>query len=368
MPGYVEKMLVRFKHPKPKTPQHSPYKAPPKKYGAAAQDPLEDDTTNKLDDAGIKRVQQVVGAALYYGRAVDNIILPGLSSLASDQTTATETTMDASNQLLDYLATHPDATVRFYPSDMILNIHSDASYLSETRARSRAAGYYFLGSKPKNNEPIKINGAVYVYTGIFKFVVASAAEAELGALFVNCKEGTIIRLILEELGHPQPATPVHCDNKTATGIANDTVKKQRSRSMEMRFFWVTDQTKLGNFDIQWHPGKENLADYFTKHFDSRHHQEVRPWYLHVHNSPRHLPRAEAPSTLRGCVGTLRNGYIKSVPLPRIAVPVRPLPRVRAIDRAQLATDVCSHVCSHATLAYCPYGPYGPRPILPCRLP
>ena len=85
---------------------------------------------------------------------------------------------------------------------MVLNIHSDASYLSETRARSRAAGYYFLGETPNDDKPIKINGAVYVYTGIFKFVVASVAKAELGALFVNCKEGTIIQLALEELGYP----------------------------------------------------------------------------------------------------------------------------------------------------------------------
>lgn len=166
-----------------------------------------------------------------------------------------------------------------------------------------------------------MNGAIYVYTGAFKFVVASAAEAELGALFINCKEGTIIRLILEELGHPQPATPLHCDNKTATGIANDTVKKQRSRAMEMQFFWVTGQTKLHNFDVQWHPGKENLADYFTKHFEGRHHRDVRPWYLPEPGSPRNIPRAAAPSALRGCVGTLPDGYTKSVPLPRIAVPL-----------------------------------------------
>ena len=93
--------------------------------------------------------------------------------------------------------------------------------------------------------------------------------------------------------------------------------------MEMRFFWVTDQVKNGSFDVQWHPGQENLADYFMKHFEGRHHQEVRPWYLHMNNSPKFLPRAVAPSTLRGCVGTLPNGYHKSVPLPRVNTRVNP---------------------------------------------
>ena len=179
------------------------------------------------------------------------------------------------------------------------------------------AGQYFLGSVPQKDRPIALNGAIFVFCGILKIVVASAAEAELGALFLNCKEGKVLRLTLEEMGHRQPPTPVHCNNLTATGIANDTVKKQRSRSMEMRFFWVADQVKMGNFDVQWHLGQENLADYFTKHFVGMHHREVRLWYLHEKNSPRYLPRAAAPSTLRGCVGTLANGYIKSVPLPRV---------------------------------------------------
>ena len=72
-----------------------------------------------------------------------------------------------------------------------------------------------------------------IVASILKFVVASAAEAEPGDLFVNCKEG-IICLVLEELGHPQPPTPVHCNNATAVGIANDTVKKHRARFLDYR--------------------------------------------------------------------------------------------------------------------------------------
>eukprot|EP00804_Cyclotella_cryptica_P014272 CCRYP_018648-RA/>CCRYP_018648-RA protein AED:0.20 eAED:0.20 QI:0/-1/0/1/-1/0/1/0/66 len=63
--------------------------------------------------------------------------------------------------------------------------------------------------------------------------------------------------------------------------------------MEMRFFWVTDQVQQRYFDVRWQPGQENLADYFTKHFKSRHHVHVRPWYLHTSTSPTLLPRASA---------------------------------------------------------------------------
>ena len=149
--------------------------------------------------------------------------------------------------------------------------------------------------------------------------MASAAEAELGALFLNCKEGKILWLILQELGHLQPPTPIHCDNANATRISNDTVKKQRSRSMEIRFFWVTDQVQRQVFDVWWHPGQENLADYFTKNVDTQHHIAVQPCYLYTSSSPIVLPRAATPSSLRGCVGTLPNGYVRSATLPRVAM-------------------------------------------------
>eukprot|EP00978_Attheya_sp_CCMP212_P012409 scaffold30905_cov98-Attheya_sp.AAC.1 len=49
---------------------------------------------------------------------------------------------------MDYAATNQEATVRYHASDMCLHIHSDASYLSEPKARSQANGHYFLSSAP----------------------------------------------------------------------------------------------------------------------------------------------------------------------------------------------------------------------------
>jgi hypothetical protein len=76
---------------------------------------------------------------------------------------------------------------------MILNVHSDASYLSAPKARSRAGGCFFLGSLPRNGDPIKLNGAIHVTCTILKLVAASAAEAELGALVLNAQEAKVFR-------------------------------------------------------------------------------------------------------------------------------------------------------------------------------
>jgi hypothetical protein len=118
-------------------------------------------------------------------------VLIALSSIAVEQMKATEKTMARCTQLLDYLSGHADAKVRFHASDMILNIHSDASYLLEANARSRACGHFFMGWMPKDGKSICINGAFHVSTTILRFVVTSAAKAELGALYHNCQTGII---------------------------------------------------------------------------------------------------------------------------------------------------------------------------------
>ncbi len=179
-------------------------------------------------------------------------------------------------QLLDYLSGHSNTKVQYHASDMVLNIHSDTLYLSEVKARSRTCGHFFMGWMPKNGEPICMNGAFHVITTILWMVVTSAAKAELGALYHNCQTGIIFWLTLAEMGHPQPKNPVHCDNTTAVGIANNTIKRQRSWSMEMRFFWIGDKVAQDMYDLSWYPGQENLADYQSKHHVGSHHIAVRP--------------------------------------------------------------------------------------------
>ena len=118
-----------------------------------------------------------------------------------------------------------------------------------------------MGSLPREGEPIHLNGNIAVMCAILKLVASSVAEAELGALFLNTKEARIVRLTLAELGHSQPQNPIHIDNTTAVGIVNNTIKRQQSRAMEMRYFWLIYQETNKYFNFYYHPGQENLADY-----------------------------------------------------------------------------------------------------------
>ena len=127
--------------------------------------------------------------------------------------------------------------------------------------------------------PPKLNGAIYVLSKILRVIVASAAESELGALFLNGQKGVALRTTLEELNHPQPPTPIKTDNSSAFGIVNDNVRRNKSRSMDMRFFWIKDRVRQKQFLVYWAPGSENLADYFTKHFPASMHKTLRPIYV-----------------------------------------------------------------------------------------
>jgi hypothetical protein len=101
--------------------------------------------------------------------------------------------------MLDYLATRLDATIRYHPSDMVLHIHSDASYLLVSNARSRLGGLFLLGNKSPEQDTL--NGSILNVAAVIKNVVASAAESEVGACFHNTQSGAPLRVTLTELGH-----------------------------------------------------------------------------------------------------------------------------------------------------------------------
>jgi hypothetical protein len=276
MSGYLKKAFIRFKHKTPNKIQRSPQPHVITNYGAKTQYAKEDDVSPPLSADDTKFVQGVAGTLLYYARAVDATILTALSSIATEQAKPTERTMEKVKQLLDYCATQEEAIITFNASKMILAVHSDAGYCNERNSRSRAGGHFFLSNDeqfPPNN------GAILTQANIIKAVMSSAAEAELGALFLNAKEAVYLRQILTEMGHPQPRTPIQTDNTTAEGVINNKIQPKRTKAMDMRFHWLRDREAQGQFKIYWRPEGTNLADYFTKHHPPAHHVNVRAEFL-----------------------------------------------------------------------------------------
>ena len=187
-------------------------------------------------------------------------MLVALGALASDQSCATTLTLHCLNQFLDYCATNPNATITYTHSPMKLLVQSDASYLTASRGRSHAGGIFFLGDA-HHPERFPSNAPFHCEASILKSVMSSVAEAELGALFDNARLAVEFRLMLNEMGHPQPPTSIQTDNTTASGISNGTLKVRRSRAIDMRFHWLCDRSLQRHFTIVWAPKTYNLADY-----------------------------------------------------------------------------------------------------------
>jgi hypothetical protein len=136
MPGYVSNVLSKFQHDSPKHPHHTPSWYVTPVSSATIQYDTKDETPPLTPQQCIT-IQKITGSVLYYTRAVDHTVLMPLNDIATEHTNAMEKTQAATNQMLDYLATHPDAIIRYQGSDMILHIHSDASYLSVFNAQTR---------------------------------------------------------------------------------------------------------------------------------------------------------------------------------------------------------------------------------------
>jgi hypothetical protein len=243
-------------------------------YGAKAQYVEDDNNSPAISAKNVTKLQQLTGTLLYYARAVDPTLIIPINVLASEQTKDTADTADKVIKLLNYCNTHQETKIRYHASDMILNIHSDASYLSERETKSRAGGGFYMGSNADTANKLT-NGEILIISTVLKHVMSSAAEAEIGAVFINAKEGTVLCTTLEEVGHPQPPTPFETDNTTATGYSNGTIKQKRTR----------DRVKQGQFHVYWGPGYRNLADYFTKNHSPAHHKRMCEIYIHTSDQP-----------------------------------------------------------------------------------
>ena len=276
MPGHMKRALQQFNHSYPKKQQDSPYPCAPIKYGAKIQYGKTPVDAQSVGAAYKKFTQQVCGKFLFYGMAVDNIILTALSAVASQQANPTTDTMAKAKQLLYYLASQEEAILTYSASNMVLAVHSDADYLNKIETKSRAGDHFFWSSNatiPANN------GVILNVAQIINNVMSSAAEAELRAIYIMAREAVNIRHILKEIGLKQPASSIQTNNLTVKGVINSKITPKQTKAMNMQFYWLRDRETQEQFWFFWWAGKLNLADYWTKHHPAMHRRNVRNKFL-----------------------------------------------------------------------------------------
>ena len=294
MPAYIAKVLERFA-PNLQRGAPSPSIYTPPSSGVHTQSPTED-TSKALTSAAAKRIQELVGSLLFYARGVDITLLPTVNLLASLQSSPTKQVEDIADRLLRYCARYPNNELVYHACDMTLFIQADASYLSRPNARSVAGGICYLSNA---DPPHHINGAIHAVSSIIPSVVASAAEAEYAALFLLALDGEYLRQVLASMGYKQLPTLILCDNQCAVGMASNSVKAKRTKSLDMRYHWIRDRVQQGHFHVQWRKGEHNLADFFTKPLPAKSHQVLMPLLVHTPRSPATLH--QKPSARRAAI-------------------------------------------------------------------
>jgi hypothetical protein len=278
IPGYIDKVLQRF--PTPPIGANSPAVYIPPVRGATIQSPYVD-STPPLAAAEVRQIQALCGALLYYCIAVDPTGYPAVTALSCQQSRATENTRAAAARILAYFRKYPNNELILRACSMRLHQQADGSYLSRPGSRSVAGGISYLS----NDDPTEINGAIHVMSSVIPTIMSSVGETEYAACFLTGQHGAGFRNVLADLGYPQPPTYILTDNKCAEGIANNTIKPKRTKSLEMQYHWLRDRVARGQFLVQWRPGAHNLADFFTKALPVHVHQAYLPLLVHVPDSP-----------------------------------------------------------------------------------
>jgi hypothetical protein len=203
-PGYIVALLTRLRPNGVKGYQTPSIYTPPL-YGSSAQSPTVD-SSPPASASQKKDLQIAIGYLMYYGRCVDSRLLTATCALACELANATLDTLHRLDRLLGYAPAHRNGHRLYYASDMILEIFSDASYLSRPRARSVAGSYHHLTRAPAPGftyDPLAfINGTISCHSTQIPVVCSAVQESEYAGLFAAAKIGDVERRILHDHAHP----------------------------------------------------------------------------------------------------------------------------------------------------------------------
>ena len=201
MPIYIPNAFQEFQQKPPSRPQDAPHTRNKPVYGKHIQLATQKISAPKLNSADTKRLQSVHGNFLYYVWSVDPTMLPVLNEISTCHYAPTQDTMDICNQVLYYASTHPNATIRYHASNMILMKDPYAAYLVLPESRIRIAGYYYLTNRMLNSYKgtHTPNCPILTEWKTLKTVVTSSYEAETGGTFENAQNVIPLWHIIETI-------------------------------------------------------------------------------------------------------------------------------------------------------------------------
>jgi hypothetical protein len=270
MPGAVAAKNTRFSEfiGSAATPVSSPARTPIIRYGQPGEQLIDEPPAAEPLSADKKQlIQEIIGCNLFLARALCYDTYTATCKLASEQASATQATLDKAHYLLRYSLNKEEPRITFRAHGMQSHCYVDASLGTEPGYRSRGAVVAYCG----HPYPAPINSPIIIESWIEPYMCNSASHAEYSCIFDALECARELRSQLTFLDYEQHPTPTYEDNQPAVDIANQLAKQKRSRSWHMHLHSVQEAVKDGEIQVVKIPGKDQMADPFTKNLPPAEH-------------------------------------------------------------------------------------------------
>ncbi len=143
----------------------------------------------------------------------------------------------------------------YHVSDIVLAMHSNASYQTKPKARNCVDSHFFCANNAKHPSN---NSAVITIVQIMKVVMTLATEAKVSALYINACEAIPVKETLKEMGQPPPQMPIQMENLLVIAVNTKKMASGCLKSMKIRFWWLQDQEAKAKKFL--HPRNFNLGE------------------------------------------------------------------------------------------------------------
>jgi Reverse transcriptase (RNA-dependent DNA polymerase) len=209
-----------------------------------------------LSPVKAKRFHSVVAKLIYVGTRSRTDILLALSFLCGRVSSPTEQDEKKLKRLLSYLRGTIDLTLRI-GADSLNQFATwvDASFAVHPDMRSHTGGVISFG-----------RGGLLCKSKKQNINTKSSTEAELIGASDYLPNTLYVKLFMEAQGYPIQQAIFHQDNESAIKMEQNGKAScgQRSRHIDIRYFFITDHSKRNSIHITHCPTEDMLADFFTK--------------------------------------------------------------------------------------------------------
>ena len=219
-----------------------------------------------LSEEDRKKFHSFVAKVLYLGKRTRPELLPACTFLATRVTCANEDDMTKLDRIFKYLNGEPDLGLTL-TAGQALNIFAyvDASYGVHADGKSHSGAVISLAGGP-----------VFTKSSKQKLNSKSSTEAELIALSDSSSQVIWTRDFLIAQGYSIAAATIYQDNQSTIAlVAKGRSTSEKSRHINIRFFFVKDRVDAGEVRVEYLPTKAMIADVLTKPLQGALFKELR---------------------------------------------------------------------------------------------